>query len=90
MILKKHVKQLFFIAIITMNVFIVCGQLFSNSTTKVIYEDNFMVERKLWIAEFEKPSTSSMKIGQGKLRSSPLPEVHYGTNTKLQGKIAKL
>jgi hypothetical protein len=87
MILKKHVKQLFFIAIITMNVFIVCGQPFSNSTTKVVYEDNFMAERKLWIAEFEKPSTSSMKIGQGKLEVIATAGVTLWYKYKLQGNI---
>ena len=72
---------------LTVIVFIISSLFVFPKTNKLLYSDNFKNGTNNWIAEFEKPETSSLKIVEGNLDVSSSAGATVWFKTKLSGNI---
>lgn len=58
-----------------------------NKPGKVIFSDDFKIDKKNWIAEFEKPGDSSLKIGDGHLELIAAAGATVWYKNKIEGNV---
>lgn len=64
-----------------------CAQQISLTDTQLVYSNDFNVDKNYWIAEFEEPKTSHMKISNGKLELNTSAGATAWYKNKLHGNI---
>ncbi len=80
-------KYFFYCFVLFFSVNVAFAQAKSSSPGKVIYKDNFKKDKKNWIAEFEQPVGSAIKIGNGKLDMSATIGATVWYKNKISGNV---
>jgi hypothetical protein len=83
----NYLKLFFCFILLQLNSSVACSQQHSKTKTKIIFADDFKADNGLWISEFEQPTTSSMKISDGKLEVIATAGGTLWYKNKLHGNI---
>jgi hypothetical protein len=85
--LKKNIPTFLLLIICTVNGLGLYAQPDTGKIGKLLFADDFKLDNNNWIAEFEKPVGSSIKIGEGKLDLNAAVGATVWYKNKMSGNI---
>ncbi len=85
--MTRKIKYFFYCFFVLCNINVASAQSIQASTGKIIFKDNFKKDNKNWVAEFEQPIGSSIKIADGKLDLSATVGATVWYKNKIAGNV---
>ncbi|MEJ8818630.1 DUF6250 domain-containing protein [Lacibacter sp. H407] len=83
----RKISDFFIYFLILISIHVACTQSIHKAAGNIIFEDNFQKDTKNWIAEFEQPVGSTLKIGNGILDINAAKGATVWYKKKLSGNV---